>query len=265
MNNSKPISEELAKYLINLADKYETIKFFSGDPSCILCRYTCLEDLEVAAFIAAMLAFGRRDQFLPKTEYIMDLADKKGGPKAWLQSGDFNKDFIPSGIDSSAKFYRFYSYGQLIDLFSRLNTILNESENFGLYVKRCHSKLCQERIVVGKEEPLLAESISLCFKGCAIVPQGANSAKKRIHMFLRWMVRQNSPVDKGFWNWYEPSKLIIPLDTHVIQQGIKMGLLPLNATATEKTARILTDKLKEIWPLDPCRGDYALFGSGVDK
>lgn len=263
--NNQSISQDLAKQLMELAEKYETPSFTFGDPSSILCRYTCVRDIEVAAFIASMLAFGRRDQFLPKIDYIMNLADKKGGPASWLENQCYKNDFIPKGLDSNVKFYRFYSYGQLVDLFHRLESMLNQSETFGQYVKMHHEEYRQQRTESGKEEPLLAESISLCFKGCAIVPQGINSANKRIHMFLRWMVRQNSPVDKGLWAWYSPSKLIIPLDTHVIQQAIKLGLLPQKAAATSKTAKYLTDKLKEIWPQDPCRGDFALFGSGVDK
>ena len=83
-------------------------------------------------------------------------------------------------------------------------------------------------------------------------------------MFLRWMVRQNSPVDLGIWNWYNPANLIIPLDVHVIQESIKLGLLPENSKGTLKTAIELTNILKQIWPDDPCKGDYALFGLGVD-
>ena len=84
-------------------------------------------------------------------------------------------------------------------------------------------------------------------------------------MFLRWMVRQNSPVDLGIWNWYPQSELLIPLDVHVMQEGIRLGLLPKNATASKKTAEILTKKMAEIFPGDPVRGDFALFGLGVDE
>ena len=98
----------------------------------------------------------------------------------------------------------------------------------------------------------------------SIVPKGKNTANKRIHMFLRWMVRENSPVDLGLWNWYKTEDLLIPLDVHVMDEGIKLGALPNNARATRKTAIALTSSLKEIWPNDPCKGDFALFGLGVD-
>ena len=83
-------------------------------------------------------------------------------------------------------------------------------------------------------------------------------------MFLRWMVRKNSPVDLGLWDWYSPQKLLIPLDTHVMQEAIKIGILDEKSTASRKTARILTNEMERIFPEDPVRADYALFGLGID-
>ena len=68
------ICKELADYLRFLADKYENESFFDGDPSFSLKKYTSVADTECAAFIAAVLSFGRRDQFLKKIEYIFSWA-----------------------------------------------------------------------------------------------------------------------------------------------------------------------------------------------
>ena len=91
-------------------------------------------------------------------------------------------------------------------------------------------------------------------------------------MFLRWMVRQNSPVDVGLWSWFSPADLLIPLDTHVIRQSVELGLFSAASAgkgsgfpATAANARKLTEILCSIWPDDPCRGDFALFGLGIDK
>ena len=92
-------------------------------------------------------------------------------------------------------------------------------------------------------------------------------------MFLRWMVRQNSPVDVGLWRWYSPADLLIPLDTHVIRQSVELGLLSATSTkgkspsvaSSAANARKLTEVLAQIWPEDPCKGDFALFGLGIDK
>ena len=110
----------------------------------------------------------------------------------------------------------------------------------------------------------LADLLSAAFPKSVIVPKGRTSANKRIHMFLRWMVRRNSPVDLGFWTWADPASLLIPLDTHVMQEAVKLGLIPPTSAASRKTAERLTAALAEAFPGDPCRGDFALFGLGVD-
>ena len=82
-------------------------------------------------------------------------------------------------------------------------------------------------------------------------------------MFLRWMVRDGSPVDLGLWSdIMDRRTLIMPLDTHVVQESLRMGLLK-SRTASMGTARRLTDAMLEIFPDDPLKGDFALFGLGV--
>ena len=97
-----------------------------------------------------------------------------------------------------------------------------------------------------------------------IIPKDASSACKRICMFLRWMVRDSSPVDLGLWNFLDKRTLIIPLDTHVLQEACDLGLLQ-NKTATMSAALKLTAKLRDIFPEDPIKGDFALFGYGINK
>ena len=98
-----------------------------------------------------------------------------------------------------------------------------------------------------------------------IIPKNTQSACKRICLFLRWMVRSNSPVDLGLWaDFIDRRTLIMPLDTHVIRQSTRLGLLK-SKTATMATARRLTATLADIFPDDPLKGDYALFGYGIDS
>ena len=63
---------------------------------------------------------------------------------------------------------------------------------------------------------------------------------------------------------WKSSSLLIPLDTHVLQEAQKLGLISEKAKASRKTALELTEKMKEVFPGDPARADYALFGLGVD-
>ena len=268
-NRRMEISEDLRNHFRELADKYENADFVIGDPSCVLKRYKNQVDTEAAAFIAAMLAFGRRDQFLQKIERILSMADKSGGICTWLKSGAYKNDFVPDETSSARlssdayekKFYRFYSYADFIKLFDMLAAVLTSSSTMSEYFERIYKDVLAKS---GKEYLLLAPIISSAFEGCAVVPHGKDTANKRINMFLRWMVRRNSPVDLGFWTWYEPSNLVIPLDTHVVQEAVRFGLIPPKSGGNLKTALALTEALKQIWQDDPCKGDFALFGLGVD-
>ena len=288
------MTEELAAKLRTLADKYEVASFCDEDPSQFLRWYDpaagrgTIADVEVASFIAAMLAFGNRKQFIPKIREILQTSDRSlGSISSWLRTGSFRKDF-PCG---EKKFYRFYSYDDMQVFFGELAEILNETGSLGEYFRAmglrsiaarrlaknspldCFYPASQGRSLgseqrsgrAGEDVPLLYEIVSSSFPKSAIVPKGRSSANKRVHMFLRWMVRRNSPVDLGLWQWADPSALLIPLDVHVMQEAAKLGLIPEKATASRKTAELLTSALNEVFPGDPCRGDFALFGLGVDK
>lgn len=263
--------QDLEKKLLSLADKYETPSFMKNDPSQFLHYYDVsdkkftIQDTECASFIAAMLSFGNRKQFIPKIRYILDLADKTDNSiSAWLKNGThgFGFSHFPHNdfFNSDEKFYRFYSYNDMLIFFDELSSILetSEKENDGTLGSFFRQKWEENK----KND--LADLICQEFPKSKIVPKGENSAKKRIYMFLRWMVRQNSCVDLGIWDWYEQNKLLIPLDTHVMQEAIKMGLLSENAKATKKTAQDLTTALSIFFPGDPARADYALFGIGVE-
>jgi len=309
------VSVRIKKLLRELADTYETREFSAGDPSRIVRQYRSARDIEVAAFITAMLSFGKREQFLQKVQTIFVLAGKH--PAQWIRSGSWQSDF-PRGI---RKFYRFFSYDDMRDIFAALQNILEKHSSFGAYVKKAYEAECAVRREIFKvngvgiksanrtesEHNVSAAGIKLafcklnkksengepsvtCIKAanrktrqaeffsassallhviadtfpqCRAVPQKGASANKRMNMFLRWMVRTNSPVDAGLWTWFSPADLLIPLDTHVLRQAKNFGLISERSAATEKTARELTDTLKRIWPDDPCRGDFALFGAGV--
>ena len=259
------MTEELKKNLWELAQKYETASFMDADPSQFIRWYKEQADVEAASFIAAMLSFGSRTQFIPKIRSIFELADKSGGMEKWLKSRDFEKNFDENSPNFAQKgeklpkFYRFYAFSDMNSLFSELSEILNENGSFGEFLRKKYENLPDAQKIPGS----LADLISQSFPKSKIVSKGKNSANKRIHMFLRWMVRQDSPVDIGLWPWYPAENLLIPLDVHVMQEGIGLGLLSEKAKADCKTALALTAAMKEVFPSDPSRADFALFGLGV--
>lgn len=88
------------------------------------------------------------------------------------------------------------------------------------------------------------------------------SPNKKINMMRRWMVRDDGKVDLGIWKSSSPRDLVVPLDVHVYDTAVATGL----TTRKQKdmtTAMEITDQFRQIWPDDPCKGDFALFGYGV--
>jgi uncharacterized protein (TIGR02757 family) len=79
---------------------------------------------------------------------------------------------------------------------------------------------------------------------------------KRLHLFLRWMVRRESP-DFGLWTGVSPSRLLIPVDTHVENIARSIGLTR-RKSRTWRMAEEITRRLAEIDPADPVKYDFAL-------
>lgn len=196
----------------------------------------------------------------------------------WLASGGYKK-FFPK---SQKKFYRFFSYADMAALCGRLARIVEEYGSLGAAVRARYGLAddCGNAKIGGatknegaaarygqenlpQELRLVAALISL-FPGVKCVSQNPKGACKKLHMFLRWMVRRGSPVDLGLWDWANAADLLIPLDTHVLQESARLGLIAPNAAASAKTAIDLTQKMAQVFPGDPARADYALFGLGVD-
>lgn len=247
---------DLQKKLRDWAVQYEKREFLKDDPSQFMHRYESVRDMEIAGFFAAALAFGRRSCILDKVQCVLDAAGSS--PSDWILAGGYDSLF--PDIDKS--FYRVFTYRQLRRACETLRVILRQHGTLGEQLRQLHQNGESNR-----QPGRLACVLSGLFPAeCApLIPHCPDTANKRLNLFLRWMVRRNSEVDMGLWTWYPAAELIMPLDVHVVQMSKELGLLPKNATASLCNALKLTHALKEIYPDDPVRGDYALFGYGVNS
>ncbi len=232
------------------AEHYETKDFLQGDPSWFMHQVEGDWNKEVTAFIASCLSYGSRKQFMPKIQSIVDFAN--GDVYNWILNGKF-KDDVPD--NDKVCFYRLYTQHTMYVLFEALRKMLEEYGSIGCFVrKNANDCLTAVKAITG----YFAE------KGIeTIIPKNTSSACKRICMFMRWMVRENSPVDLGLWSdFIDKRTLIIPMDTHVLQEARRLGLIS-SKTTSMSVALKLTARLAEIFPDDPTRGDFALFGYGT--
>jgi len=249
-NGKDTIPQSTKDLLIRYAEQYETARFLENDPSWFMHQVEGRKNQEAMAFIASCLSYGNRQQFMPKIQQILDWSG--GQVDEWIRNGHYLEHFCR---DNACCFYRLYSYGAMCRFFQAYQQLLVEHGTLGAYVS---GRASDGRSAV--------EAICQYFSShhiSVIIPKDTQSACKRVCMFLRWMVRTDSPVDLGLWaDFIDRRTLIIPLDTHVLQESVRLGLLD-SKTTTMRTAQRLSTLLFHIFPDDPMKGDFALFGSGA--
>ena len=201
-------------------------------------RYQRKEDIEIIGLLTALLSFGNRKQILRKVNELDDLMGH--APLRYVFSQRWKDDF---SADNRTSFYRMVSYATFRTYFERLYPVYDSG--------------------LSLEDALLQYNGIPMQRLCAFLGVSERSPQKKLNMFLRWMIRPSSPVDFGIWTRMKASELIIPLDTHVCRMAFQLGLTETQ-TFSLKNARRITDALNEVFPGDPCLGDFALFGYGVN-
>lgn len=242
------MEKDLDTSLRRYAENYETKDFLLNDPSWFMHQVKGNGNRETMAFLAASVSYGSRKQFFPKIQSMLD--DSAGEPYLWVRNGLF-KRLIPANDDT---FYRFYSNRTYMSFLQEYQQILNDYGSLGNYLEPIAS--------TGLEA---VEAICELFnreKPSTVIPKNTDSACKRLAMFLRWMVRGNSPVDLGLWKFIDKRTLVMPLDTHVMREAQRLGMIS-GKSASMKTAVLLTNQLLKYFPDDPLKGDFALFGYAV--
>ena len=244
------------------AEQYETAEFIQTDPVQFPHRYfnrpgECspfgLVNIEISAFVTAWIAWGLRKQIIQKADFI-DREIFKGAPYHYIVGTDMDAPEWRKYKDDTTNFYRTFTYADFHDLCARLYDVYTTAENMEAVIKKAHET---------NGETALATLQSLFGSVKGIPDFETQSACKRLCLFLRWMCRKGSPVDFGLWDVCDPRNLIIPLDTHVHKQALRLGLVK-RWTPDLQTAIEITERFAEIFPDDPAKGDFALFGYGVN-
>lgn len=245
------------------AEQCETAEFIKVDPVQIPHRYfnvpgKCspygLRNVEISAFVTAWIAWGNRKQIIKKADFI-DREIFKGAPYHYIVGKD-TQGAAPEWKQykgSTESFYQTFTFGDFHDLCERLCDVYTVYENMEAAINNTHNG----------EKPL--ETLLALFGSVNGIPDiETRTACARLCLFLRWMCRKGSSVDFGLWDVCEPRNLIIPLDTQVHKQAIRLGLTT-RRTPDLKTAIQITDCFAKIFPDDPAKGSFSLFGYGINK
>ena len=218
------------------AETYNNPAYFREDPIAFPARFAemkkrgtrSLKDIETAAVFASHFAWGRRAMIVRDCTRLFDHMDWK--PYDYVMKGEWRSD------DTSI--HRTVKWSEVAAICSRLKDIYERVDSLEGFSQG------DVRTGVFGQKP------------------DPKAPGKKINMMRRWMVRDDGKVDLGVWKNTSPADLLIPLDVHVYDTATAIGL----TTRKQKdivTVREITGVFSEIFPGDPCKGDFALFGYGV--
>lgn len=249
--------EELKELLDSEATRINNVNFIGSDPVQFPRRFTRQEDVEIAALLAATIAWGNRKMICRDAEKMLTLMDNE--PFLFMKEEGYEE--IPDELNIHRTFFGRHLKQYLRGL-RRIYKDYGTLDAFSAAVKAGEDAAPSWKLVEKMQEILRDENsgeyCSRCLPGNL-----KQTALKRINMALRWLVRDDGIVDMGLWKSIPKSKLYIPLDVHAGNTARELGLLTRKGN-DRKAVEQLTERLREFRPEDPTFYDYALFGIGIE-
>ena len=246
---------DLKEFLDQKVATYNNPKFIDSDPIQIPHLFSKKEDIEIAGFLTATIAWGNRKMIINNSKKLMELLEHS--------PYDFILNHQESDLERFHSFvHRTYNSIDAIQFIKSLNHIYTMHNGLeDVFTIKDHSNNYKTAISGFKQlffeiphQQRTQKHVSDPLKG---------SAAKRINMFLRWMVRNdNCGVDFGIWKTHNPAHLSCPLDVHSGNVARKLGLI--NRKQNDwKALNELDTNLRILDKNDPSKYDFALFGLGV--
>jgi uncharacterized protein (TIGR02757 family) len=242
--------------LERLYRRYNRPSFRSSDPVEFVHRYGDPRDREVAGIVASSLAFGSVKQIRASVERALGPLGR--APAAFLAEVPFRR---------LAAVYRGFKHRWITgeDLAGLLDGVREAMAAYGSLGGLFMSRLDSKARDTGSAAGLFADEIrrrGRCFRGCLLPSPRNGSACKRLHLFLRWMIRKDE-IDAGLWPEAPASILLVPLDVHAFRAARAFGLTRRGA-ADHAAAVEVTAGFREISPADPVKYDFAIAHEGMN-
>lgn len=234
-------------------------EFVDPDPLMYLYSYDGVRDREIVGLIAACLAYGRVPQILKSVSRVLDVMGES--PLVYLR--DTCEKTIRVHFQDFV--HRFAKGPQLAALLVGIKHVIDDYGSLNACLLDGVSKT-DETMAPGLtafSRKIIAASPTGCGPGHLMPCPEKGSACKRLHLYLRWMVRQDA-VDPGGWRGISPAALIVPLDVHMFRMARQLGLTCRNQ-ANLRTAMEITDGFRKWSPVDPVRYDFVLTRFGIRK
>jgi uncharacterized protein (TIGR02757 family) len=246
---------DLKSFLDEKALKYNRSFFIETDPIQVPKKFSEKENIEIAAFLTATIAWGNRLSIIKNATKLMSLMDNQ--PHDFVLSGS-NADlknlehFVHRTFNGNDCMYFIRSIKNIYQNHNGLQAVFEAGFKNENSVKSALTEFYKVFFEIGGERSR---------KHVSNVEKGASA--KRLNMFLRWMVRKDkSHVDFGLWNGIPQSALMLPLDVHTGNVARKLGLLHRKSNDWQAVEEV-TEKLRGFDPEDPVKYDFALFGLGA--
>lgn len=236
--------------------EYNSASFIDADPISIPHRFAKKQDIEIAAFFSATIAWGNRKSIITSANKLMNLMDN--APHDFVLNHQDND--LKNLLDFKHRTFNATDTLYFVE-FLKQHYLKNESLEDAFL--KSEIKNSQAETLSGFHNYFfsLEDSPHRTRKHVATPVRG--STCKRMNMFLRWMVRKDKHgVDFGIWKKIKPAQLLIPLDVHVDRTARKLGLIKRKQTDWQTVVE-LTENLKTFDPKDPVKYDFALFGISV--
>lgn len=253
---------QIKDVLERLYERYNRRELISPDPLQFVYRYSNPVDMEIAAFLASALAYGRVQQIEKSLTTLLG----RMGQSPFEFVINFDKDNRQTLKDFK---HRFTTGDDISDLLTLLKTIINRCGSIEQYFALGYnpgdsniipalSKFCNSLLDIYAAGPRGQATRGLKY---LLVSPAGGSACKRLNLFLRWMVRDDD-VDAGLWKSIDKAKLIVPVDVHMSRLCKILGFYS-QKTVSLLTAIEITKSFAEIESDDPVKYDFALSRIGI--
>jgi len=263
----KMATPKLKTQLERLYKTYD-ITFLSSDPLEFVHRFKDARDREIVGLIASSLAYGKVAGIKKSVETVLALMNN--------EPYRFTMNFKPEKHEKafSGFIHRFNNGDDIRCLLYFMRQMFEQSGSIGEFFTKGYipnEKNIKSGLISFSERTLALDSSEI-YKTKKLPKKAGvrfffpspsdGSPCKRLNLYLRWMVRRGDALDFGLWKDISPSKLVMPLDTHVARISRYIGLTS-RENASWLMAEEVTENLKKLDPNDPVKYDFAIARLGI--